>query len=255
MDLEGVASQATPGLIAEITREYPSFPQQWVDDRVRTLATVYLLQKKKPDLLLVHLIDLDSDSHDRGPFEGESKATLERTDDLIRQMQAAAKPAGYRIVITSDHGFERIDRVVNIRARAAREGITGDLQIVGSLVVTKDAAVAAWLARLAGDKGSGVGRAVAREELLRFAPAMTEAVAAYEPPAHMTFGGAADGPLEAPPREKGEHGLWPGRPDYRSTYLLWGPGIAPAKLPQISMLDIKDRLAAAMALACPTRLQ
>ena len=127
--------------------------------------------------------------------------------------------------------------------------------MVGSLVVTKDATVAAWLARLADDKDSGVGRAVPREELLGFAPATTEAVAAYEPPPHATFGGAADGPLEAPPREKGEYGLWPGRPDYRSTYLLWGPGIAPAKLPQISMLDIKDRLAAAMALPCPTRLQ
>ena len=36
--------------------------------------------------------------------------------------------------------------------------------------------------------------------------------------------------------------LWPGRPDYRSVFLLWGPGIAKSRLPEMSMLEILPRL-------------
>jgi arylsulfatase A-like enzyme len=35
MDLASVASRSTPGLVKAISAEYPSFPQQWVDDRTR----------------------------------------------------------------------------------------------------------------------------------------------------------------------------------------------------------------------------
>ena len=46
------------------------------------------------------------------------------------------------------------------------------------------------------------------------------------------------------PHEIGTHGLWPGHPDYRSVFLLWGPGIGAARLPEISILDIYPRLRA-----------
>ena len=57
-----------PGLVDEITRAYPSFPQQWVDDRTRALATIFLLRRKHPNLILTHLVDLDSEAHDQGPL-------------------------------------------------------------------------------------------------------------------------------------------------------------------------------------------
>jgi len=38
MDLAAVAKKATPGLIDEIASRFPSFPQQWIDDRTRILA-------------------------------------------------------------------------------------------------------------------------------------------------------------------------------------------------------------------------
>jgi predicted AlkP superfamily pyrophosphatase or phosphodiesterase len=72
MDLQTIASKATPNLVDEISNAYPSFPQQWVDDRTRTLAVLFLLRFKHPDLLLVHLVDLDSEAHDQGPFEANA---------------------------------------------------------------------------------------------------------------------------------------------------------------------------------------
>ena len=47
-------------------------------------------------------------------------------------------------------------------------------------------------------------------------------------------------------------GFWPMREDYRSVFLLSGPGIKPAALGPVQMISLKDRLAGAMGLACPT---
>ena len=64
MDLESIGSKANPAdLVDRIAAEYPSFPQEWMDDRTRTLAVVYLLKHEHPDLMLVHLVDLDSEEH------------------------------------------------------------------------------------------------------------------------------------------------------------------------------------------------
>jgi hypothetical protein len=47
-----------------------------VDDRIRTLAAVFLLQQRRPDFLAIHLVDLDAEEHDTAPFSAESKAIL-----------------------------------------------------------------------------------------------------------------------------------------------------------------------------------
>ena len=68
---------------------FPSFRQEWMDDRTRTQAVVFLLKTEKPDLLLVHLVDLDSEEHDNAPFSREANAILEYTDELVGQMMDA----------------------------------------------------------------------------------------------------------------------------------------------------------------------
>src|SRR5262249_30641151 len=83
MDLAAIRKKATPGLIDEIAAQNPSFAQQWVDDRTRTVAAVFLLKQKRPDFMAVHLVDLDSEEHETMPFSPESKAILEYTDELI----------------------------------------------------------------------------------------------------------------------------------------------------------------------------
>ena len=247
MDLESVAKYATPGLAAGITRVYPSFAQQWVDDRTRTLATLYLLRRKQPDLVLTHLVDLDSDAHDRGPFESEANATLERTDELIGDMLKNL-PKGYDFALVSDHGFERVDRIANLKAIAAADGITGDLQAMGGLAVTSDPRVADWLRAQAG-KGD-VGREIPHEELVKYAPGLANAVAAFEPADHVLFGRSDRDVPHSPPPEKGDHGFWPLHADYRSVFLLSGPGVKPVQLGTVDMLSLEGRLASKMGLAC-----
>jgi predicted AlkP superfamily pyrophosphatase or phosphodiesterase len=251
MDLDSVAAKATPGLVAGISAMFPSFGQQWVDDRTRTQAVLYLLRQKQPDLILLHLVDLDSEEHDQGPFDANAKAILERTDELIGDMMAAL-PADYDLVITSDHGFERLDRIANLRVLLAQAGVTGDIRPMGGIVVTQDPKVADYLRRLSGQPGGDVGREIPRAELLQYAPKLADAVAAFEPVDHVMFGGAQTGPYHAQPPEKGEHGFWPMRHDYRSVFILYGQDLPPARLPQLQMIALKDRLAQVLGISCPS---
>jgi len=254
MDLDSVAKYATPGLVDEISRAFPSFPQQWVDDRTRTLATNYLLQRKHPDLVLTHLVDLDSEAHDQGPFTTNANAILERTDTLIGDI-LKAMPKDYDFALVSDHGFERIDRIANLKAEASEAGVQGDIEPMGGIVITKDHAVSEWLHDQSGKPGSDVGREIPRDELLRYAPKLADAVAAFEPADHVLFYSPdASGPAHSPPPEKGDHGFWPLRHDYRSVFLLSGPGIKSGSLGAVEMISLKDRLAASLGLSCPAPL-
>lgn len=245
-DLESVDRYGTPGLVAEITRAHPSFAYRWLDDRTRTLATVYLLKIKKPDLLLLHLAELDSESHEEGPFTSSANAVAERTDELIGDI-LKAMPKDYDVALVSDHGFERIDHVANLRTMAASAGVGGEMKITGGLVTTTDAQVADWLRRQAG-KGD-VGREIAHDEVMRFAG--LDVLAAFEPAAHVIFGNAAGGPAHTPSAAAGTHGFWPTRPDYHSIFALSGPGTKPGKIGEIEMVSLRDRFAQLLGLTCP----
>ena len=247
MDLAGVASKATPGLAADIAKSFPSFRQQWVDDRTRTQAALYLLREKKPDLLLMHLVDLDSEEHDQGPFAENADAVLERTDELIGDVMAAL-PAGYGLAIVSDHGFERVDKTANPRVLLAENHIAGDVQPLGGIVTTTDANVAAFLRQASGDASKGIGAEIPRSELLAYAPKLGHAVAAFQPADHVMFGSAEKGEYFTPPYEKGNHGFWPTRPDYRSVFLIWGPGVARGNAGEMQLIHIAGELAATLGL-------
>jgi predicted AlkP superfamily pyrophosphatase or phosphodiesterase len=220
MDLETIATKATPGLVDKIAARFPSFRQQWMDDRTRTQAAVYILSELKPDLLLLHYVDHDSEAHERGPFSPEALAILEYTDELIGKLIAAV-PKDSVVALVSDHGFERIDSIVEVPGRS-----------VDGVVLASDQAAAARLRAL-----PGIGREVPGDELLRFAPSLKDFVTAFEPKEHVMFGDPAQ------PHGRGAHGLWPGRPGYRSTFLLWGKGIRAGTAPEKDMLDIAGEFA------------
>jgi hypothetical protein len=110
------------------------------------------------------------------------------------------------------------------------------------MVTTTDSNEAADLERLSRDPANGIGRRIPSQEWKRFLPGTPEPLAAYEPADLFLFSPNPTEGRYGQPYEIGTHGLWPGRPAYRSVFLLWGPGIEPARLPEISMLEIYPRL-------------
>ncbi len=263
MDMASIASKAVPStLVEDISRDAPSFPQQWMDDRTRILAAVWLLQHKKPDLLLVHLVDLDSDEHDLGPFNPSSRAIVERTDELIGQLMSAM-PSDYDLVVTADHGFERVDHAANLNVLLSQNGIKGEVRSMGGIATTDDPSAAAFLRSESAAGKDGIGRIIPEAELKQYAPELATSLLAVEPAEHFMFGFGAPGndrpsgsaAVAAPayltlPLEKGNHGFWPTRHDYGSVFILYGPGIAHKDLGHIEMISIKDRLAAVLGVRC-----
>ena len=238
MDLRSIESKETPsGLVQEISAAHPSFAQEWMDDRTRTVAAIYLLQSKHPDLLLIHLVDLDSEEHDDAPFSREANAILERTDELIGSILAAL-PQGSALALVSDHGFERVGTLVNLKAVAAKQGV--NVIAYGGIAVAQDEAAAGFLRTLKKDAAYGIGREIPRDEVVRFPSALPlTAGAVFESSEGFMF--TQNGETFSKPSEIGNHGHWPMR--YRAVYVLWGPGIPHEAMPEISMKQIAGKLA------------
>jgi predicted AlkP superfamily pyrophosphatase or phosphodiesterase len=231
MDLAAIRKKATPGLLDEIAAAFPSFAQQWVDDRTRTLAAVFILRQKRPDFLAIHLVDLDAEEHETRPFSAASKAILEYTDELIGQI-IAAMPKDTALALVSDHGFVPVDKTVH----------PPNGTVTPFMVSANDAETATKLEQLRGDPANGIGRRISSAEWKRFQPGKPEPVAAYEPADSFEFSPQPTQGRYGEPPEIGVHGLWPGHPDYRSVFILWGPGIKARKTPEISMVEIYPRL-------------
>jgi predicted AlkP superfamily pyrophosphatase or phosphodiesterase len=241
MDLAAIRKKATPGLLDEIAGVYPSFAQQWMDDRTRTLAALFLMEKKRPDFLAIHLVDLDAEEHDTEPFSAPSKAILEYTDELIgRLLQALPKDAAF--VLVSDHGFVAVEKTVHPAAG----------EVTPFWVSASDSAAAARLEELRQDPANGIGRRIPHEEWARYRPNVREPLAAYEPADRFLFSPQPTEGSYGKPYEIGTHGLWPARPDYRSVFVMWAPDIRAEKLPEMSMLGIFPHLLRLLGIT-PTR--
>src|SRR5205823_6895846 len=133
---------------------------------------------EKPDLLLVHLVDLDSEEHDNAPFSPEANAILEYTDELVGQMMAAL-PGGSAVALVSDHGFEKVEAEVNLNALAAKAGVAG-VRPLGGLVLADTTEASAFVRQISKDTQYGIGRAIPKEELGRYAPQYANADSAFE---------------------------------------------------------------------------
>jgi predicted AlkP superfamily pyrophosphatase or phosphodiesterase len=254
MDLPSIETKATPGLVEEIAKEYPSFPQEWMEDRTRAQATAFLVARKNADLVLTHLVDHDAEAHESGPFSREALAKVEYSDELIGQILLRA-PSDYVVAIVSDHGFERTDTEVDIRQRLNGAVAT----VTPYLLIANSEDAARKVHALAAKPENGIGKEVALADLKRFAPQYTGATAAWESAPHHAFRAASPAKDQTPakldlhskPREKGNHGLWPLRADYRSVFVLHGPGVKAGSLPELQMTDIAARFAEVLEVPFP----
>jgi predicted AlkP superfamily pyrophosphatase or phosphodiesterase len=118
------------GLIEEIERAdkmlYAQVGKDEQDD-MRTRFAEYVIEKKRPQLMLVHLFDLDHFQHDFGPFTPEAERVLEKTDAYVARLLAAAERAGTlaetAVFIVSDHGFLPVDKQIHPGVVLAQAGL------------------------------------------------------------------------------------------------------------------------------------
>jgi hypothetical protein len=129
---------------------------------------------------------------------------------------------------------------VNLGVVASQKGVKG-LRPVWGVVVADDADAAKLLAELRPDPQYGIGREVPKEELRKFSPDLLDAAAVFEPAPGVWFGTATSGDVLSKPSEAGRHGHWPTR--YRAAYLVWGAGVRPGRIPEMSIKEVSGRIA------------
>jgi predicted AlkP superfamily pyrophosphatase or phosphodiesterase len=276
-DAKLLRAVATPGLLTELEPELGPYPRALTveSDEQRARYAVRILEKKRPNMLTLHLIALDHVQHVTGPFTAETMAVLERLDTLVGTLRATAEtvaPGGAHVAIVSDHGFSKTAMDLNLYAEFRRVGLltvgaqgkVTDWKAMpwtagGSIaVVLKDpgdaatlAAVRALLDRLAADPAHGIDRVLDADALRARGGFPTAAfVVGLKPDWHA--GSSLSGPLVGKASASGMHGHLPDLPDLHAAFFVVGPGVPVGRaLGLIDMRDIATTLARRLNLSLP----
>jgi len=277
-DTKLLRALSTPGLLAELEPELGPYPRGLTveSDEQRTRYAVRILEKKRPNLLTLHLVALDHVEHLTGPFSPESIAALERLDAAVGTLRAAAEaaaPGRAYVAIVSDHGFGKTAMQLNLFAEFRSAGLitvgpqgkVTDWKAMpwtagGSIaVVLKDEAdaatrdqVRALLDRLAADPGHGIDR-ILDTAGARAMGGFPDAAFVVGLRTDWTAGSSLAGPLVSKAGVAGTHGHLPDLPELRASFFLIGPGVpAGRSLGLVDMRDIATTLARRLDLTLPT---
>jgi predicted AlkP superfamily pyrophosphatase or phosphodiesterase len=270
---------STPGLLVEIQGDlgpYCGGIDTSVDaDRTRARYAKWILEKKHPGLLTLHLIALDHIEHDTLPFSPEAIAVLENLDALIGDVRAEAErlaPGNAFVAVVSDHGFAKFDSQLDLfpAFRDARlftedQGKITEWRAIpwvtggSAAIVLKDpndeatlAEVRALLDKLAADPANGIDRLLNADDLHKRGGFPTASFLVSLKSGWRTGTGLTD-PLLMTVKPGGVHGELPDVPDLRASFFLVGPRVAAGRsLGLIDMRDIAPTLAHQAGIPLPS---
>ncbi|MGB8457598.1 MAG: alkaline phosphatase family protein [Candidatus Acidiferrum sp.] len=279
-DAKLLRAVSTPGLLQEARADLGEY-RGGIDtsaegDANRGQYTEWILEKKHPAFLTLHLSALDHIEHETGPFSPEDIAVLESIDATIGKIRATAErlaPGRAYIAVVSDHGFVRTDMQLNLFPlfREAKlitvneKGKIVDWKAIpwvtggSAAIVLRDpndtatlSQVRELLDKVASDPANGVDRILDAEELHKRGGYPPASFFVGLKPGWKT-GSSLDGPVLSKIKVGGTHGALPDLPDLHASFFLVGPGVpAGRSLGLIDMRDIAPTLAHEMGLSLPS---
>jgi predicted AlkP superfamily pyrophosphatase or phosphodiesterase len=235
-------------------------------DQVWTSAAAHILRQHKPNLLLFHLLTLDSTQHRYGPRTQAAMNTMALLDTqiaaILRTLDDTGLAATTTMFVLSDHGFKAVKRQVLPNAALLKAGLLevtdGKVTKTQAYVVPEGGSAFVYvtvpdpsgqiLARvkraLAGLEG--IETVVEPDEFPRFGlpmPAANDQMGALFLTAKEGYafaGGAGEQVVvDAPEGSLGAHGYLSTDPDLQSQFIASGRGIKPGvRLPTVNNVDI-----------------
>ena len=237
-----------------------------------------LLHNHRPNLALLHLVDVDHIEHTEGPRTREAYAAAKKADGQVREVWDQLQrdfPGKATLFVVSDHGFSATKKFVlpNVVLRKAglivmsgKKEISSPVHVVvqggAAMVYIRDPAnrsdVAARVKK-AFRGVDGVSKVVGPEDLEKYGIADSKddphspdmLLFAKE---GFAFGDTAAGdfPYEQKPERKGGHGHDPSIPHLHATFVAWGEGInSGTRLGTISNLSIAPTIAKLLGFSIP----
>jgi len=264
---------STPGLIKAVGKSrgkpIPAFPQ--MTDRDRTDVAKWIIATAKPDVLLVHLFDLDFAQHNHGPLSAEALSAMNDSDAYVGELLESTGKAGLAestvVFIVSDHGFFPLHSTIAPNTLLVENGwisldekgkVTGwqayfECDGGSAALVLKNEADEQLLKRIdeavsakAAEEGSGIYRVLRGDEnraLGSSAPLVLDAASGYD------FGRRMTGEWSAPTSRRGNHGQAPDRKDAYTSLVISGPLVRNrGKIGLVSMTRIAPTVASMLGL-------
>jgi len=279
-DAKLVRVLATPGLLEEAkpaVGEYRGGIDTSVEaDQVRGRYAVWILEKKRPGLLTLHLSSLDHMQHETQTFSPQSMAVLEKLDEVIGEIREEAEraaPGRAFLAVVSDHGFVNFDQQLDLfpafqeaklfstdekgkitdwRAMPWETGESAAIMLKDPTDEATLAEVRALLSKLASDPVNGIDRVLEANDLHHRGGYPGASFFVSLKPGWRT-GMALSGPVVSKIRPGGTHGALPDVPDLRASFFLVGPGVPAGKdLGLIDMRDVAPTLAKEAGLSLPS---
>lgn len=277
-----VKAGASPGLFASLESKAKPISLLPFGDReagvpldaMTAAFSQEIVRRFKPNLLLLHFLDLDHREHFEGIASAGACASLQRIDRLIAGVRAAYQEAGIldktTFFVVSDHGFSPLHTVINVRELLKESGwdaaVGSPLQdsaqlrfAGGSAAVYLKNPTEAMRARIAEQlrprvkaKFRGTVRWLSEEEAVKLGGFPGAAFALCAAPGY-ALGASTSLPLMAASRTYlGTHGHCPDEPAMLASFVASGAGIRPlGTIPVLRMVDIAPTIAALLGVELP----
>jgi predicted AlkP superfamily pyrophosphatase or phosphodiesterase len=246
-------------------------------DETITRTAIEMITKKHPDLITIHIVSLDHEEHQHGPFSPEANSDLEKIDEMVGRLIAAERQVhpDADTLIVSDHGFLPVTHHVNLNAALAEAGfITIDNRqhprVVdwkayawdsdGSAAIilrNKDdkltmEALGKLLANLAADPKNGINLVLDHAKAVA-AGITQDAAFLVDWKSGFCMGSAVTGPIVEDVALSGTHGYLTVHPELHSAFFMEGPNIAKGKnLGIIDMRQIAPTVARELGIVLPS---
>jgi predicted AlkP superfamily pyrophosphatase or phosphodiesterase len=96
-------------------------------DHIWTMAAAHILRQHRPNLLMFHLLNLDSTHHRYGPRTPAAMSTMALLDGQVATIVETLEQTGLAprtsLFIVSDHGFKLVKRQIRPNAAFAKAGL------------------------------------------------------------------------------------------------------------------------------------
>jgi predicted AlkP superfamily pyrophosphatase or phosphodiesterase len=251
------------------------------EDRDRMYAQMldFVLHKHRPNLALLHLVEVDHVEHAKGPQTPEAYAAVKFADERVREVWDELKkdfPGKATLIVVSDHGFFPYQQMIQPNVLLRKEGLLqaegtkitgGSVRAVGQggatfLYVLDQANRDALIAKLADAfKGvEGVSLVITPVDYAKYGmvdpkkdPHMADLVLSAK--SGYAFSDSLGGDLLVTPKTedvRGTHGYDNNEPGLHGTFVAWGAGIKPgSKLGTIENTDVAPTIAKLLGLKFP----
>jgi predicted AlkP superfamily pyrophosphatase or phosphodiesterase len=247
-------------------------------DDMWTHVFVKILHEHRPQLALLHVVDVDHSEHVDGPRSREAYEKIKAADDEVKEVWDELQkdyPGKATLVVVSDHGFSPIGRAVlpNVVLKQAGLIELTDGKPSGGPVAWLSQGGAAFIyvlddsrraeligkVREAFDGVEGVSKIIGLEDFADYGVADPK----DDPhsPDLILFAGmgysfgdtsASEIPIDVKPERKGTHGHDPNLPDLHALFVAWGAGVRPGvELGAIDNRSVAPTLAQLLGIEMP----